>query len=249
MQALYLAAARDAAEHQRGRQMRALGQHAERFIDLHGKLAGRNEHQRARRLGAALGAERDDLGQDRQRERRGLAGAGLGDAQNVAAGELRRNGLDLDRLGFGIAGGNGGLEQRARDAECGEAFECAIAVDIGVFDIQFLLLSGGTSAAKQCRGRAQPAVKFDEMKRQGGRQIARAAALSCPPGSSERGSFAAAEMFGGRKQTQPVPVMGKAESPAQAPIRPDMEEFDAKCKRIMLRCSKATAASSHKVDD
>ena len=109
-----LAEARDAAEHQRGRDMRALGQHAERFVDLHGELAGRNQHQRARRLGAALGAERDDLGQDRQREGRGLAGAGLGDAQNVAAGELRRNGLDLDRLGFGVAGGNGGLEQRAR---------------------------------------------------------------------------------------------------------------------------------------
>ena len=35
--------------------------------------------------------------QDRQREGGGLAGAGLGDADDVAAGENDRNGLRLDR--------------------------------------------------------------------------------------------------------------------------------------------------------
>ena len=79
-----------------------------------------------------------------------------------------------------------------------------------VFNIQFLLLSRGIRP-QNSGGRAQPAVQIRFMKRQGGGQIARAAALSCPPGSSERGSFAATEMFGGRKQTQPVPRWEKPE--------------------------------------
>ena len=131
-------------------------------LDLHGEFAGRRQDQRARRLGAALGAERDDLRQDRQREGRGLAGAGLGDAQNVAAGELRRNGLGLDRLRLGEAGGNGGLEQRARNAECGETVEFRQLLSIiSVFDIQFILLSRGIQAANSvAAGRNLPS-KFD----------------------------------------------------------------------------------------
>ena len=78
----------------------ALGQHADRVLDLHGEFARRRQDQRARRLRRALGAERDDLGQDRQAEGRRLAGAGLGDREHVAAGEMRRDGLDLDRLRF-----------------------------------------------------------------------------------------------------------------------------------------------------
>jgi hypothetical protein len=72
------------------------------------------------------------------------------------------------------------------------------------------------------------------MKRQGGRHIARAAALSCPPGSSERGSFAAAEIFGGRKQTQPVPVTGKAEKSGPSAYAPHMEEFAGESKEIYV---------------
>ena len=39
------------------------------------------------------------LMQDRQCEGRGFAGAGLGDADEIAAGEHVRNGLGLDRCG------------------------------------------------------------------------------------------------------------------------------------------------------
>ena len=39
------------------------------------------------------------LVQDRQGESRRLAGAGLGDADEIAAGEHMRNGLGLDRCG------------------------------------------------------------------------------------------------------------------------------------------------------
>ena len=40
--------------------------------------------------------------EDRQREGRGLAGAGLGDADDVARGEHLRDGLGLDRGGVGV---------------------------------------------------------------------------------------------------------------------------------------------------
>jgi hypothetical protein len=64
----------------------------ERLGDLDRQFAGRCEHQRLR-----LELLRVDLRQDRQRERRGLAGAGLGLAEHVAAGEQRRNRGRLDR--------------------------------------------------------------------------------------------------------------------------------------------------------
>ena len=40
--------------------------------------------------------------EDRQRERRGLAGAGLGDADDVALAEQQRDGLGLDRSGVDV---------------------------------------------------------------------------------------------------------------------------------------------------
>ena len=48
-------------------------------------------------FGAGPAAELEELVQDRQREGRGLAGAGLGDAEDVAARELRGDRLRLDR--------------------------------------------------------------------------------------------------------------------------------------------------------
>ena len=55
--------------------------------------------------------------QQRQRESRGLAGAGLRRAEQVAAGEHDRNGLRLDGSGFGIALVGDGALQRVRQAE------------------------------------------------------------------------------------------------------------------------------------
>jgi hypothetical protein len=56
----------------------------------------------------------------RQRERCGLAGAGLGDAQEVTALQQRRNGLLLDRSGVRIALGVERAQERLGEAEIGK---------------------------------------------------------------------------------------------------------------------------------
>ena len=84
-QRAHLAAHRHAADRQRGAdaEMPAVG--AEAVEDLAGQLARRAEHQDA--AGLALRPPRvgGEMMQDRQRERGGLAGAGLRDADHVAA--------------------------------------------------------------------------------------------------------------------------------------------------------------------
>ena len=107
----------DAAEHDghRHAEMPAVG--AEAFGDLAGELAGRSEHQHAAALaqrGPAVGGE---AVQDRQGECGRLAGAGLGDAQQVAAGQHARDGLRLDRSGRGVAFVLQRLENRGGKAE------------------------------------------------------------------------------------------------------------------------------------
>ena len=52
----------------------------------------------------------EQAGEDRQQERGGLAGAGLGGGDQVAAREDHRDGLALDRGGLGVAGGAHALE-------------------------------------------------------------------------------------------------------------------------------------------
>ena len=106
--------------------MQALGEHADRVLDLHGEFARRRKDQRPRGLRRALGAERDDLGQDRQAEGRRLAGARLGDREHVAAGEMRRDGLDLDRLRFVEAGDVGRLQQRPVIPSLAKPFSSAL---------------------------------------------------------------------------------------------------------------------------
>ncbi len=60
--------------------------------NLDGQLAGGREHQ-----GLRAGGVQVEAGQDGQRERGGLSGAGLGQAQHVAALQQQRDGLFLDR--------------------------------------------------------------------------------------------------------------------------------------------------------
>ena len=70
---------------------------AEALRDLAREFAGRAEHQHA---GAALRRRTPvgrELVKDRQREGRGLAGAGLGDADQIAALHQRRDRLGLNR--------------------------------------------------------------------------------------------------------------------------------------------------------
>ncbi len=65
--------------------------------DLRGELAGRGEHEHpdlARARDVAVGRQTVERG---QHERRRLAGAGLGDAKKIAAGQDRRDRLVLNR--------------------------------------------------------------------------------------------------------------------------------------------------------
>ena len=79
----FLIAERDAADQQREIELVVDAIFAEGFLDLRGEFARRLEDQRARhaRAGAPLFQQR----KHRQREGGGLAGAGLGDAEHVAA--------------------------------------------------------------------------------------------------------------------------------------------------------------------
>ena len=75
-----------------------LGRLAGDAVDLQRELAGRGDDERARRLVAA-----GDALQERQDERRGLAGAGLRATDDVLAGDDGRDSLFLDGGGRGIA--------------------------------------------------------------------------------------------------------------------------------------------------
>ena len=83
--------------------------------DLERELTGRGQHERLRRLLREV-----ELGQDRQREGGRLAGAGLGEADDVATLEQRRDrrGLDL-RRGL-VPDVRQRLEHLRREAEVGE---------------------------------------------------------------------------------------------------------------------------------
>ena len=98
-QCLDLRALADAAEDHHGAQLDEATVVLGAGGDLGGELARGREHQSARR--AALGCAQ--VLQDRQHERRRLAGAGLRAREHVAAGEHRRNGLALDGSGNGVA--------------------------------------------------------------------------------------------------------------------------------------------------
>ena len=77
------------------RQMLAVG--LEAVADLDGQFARRRQDQRAAGARRGLAVLRVEHLQDWQRERRCLAGAGFGEAEQVAALQERRDGLGLDR--------------------------------------------------------------------------------------------------------------------------------------------------------
>jgi hypothetical protein len=109
-----------AAEDQRGadlRQVAAVGAHA--LLDLGGELARRHQHQHADAAVARRGM-RGELVQQRQRECGGLAGAGLGGGQQVAAAEDLGDRAGLDRGGDRIAFVGDGANQSVGKAEGGE---------------------------------------------------------------------------------------------------------------------------------
>src|SRR5262245_52991117 len=93
---------RDPADHQRDVELLAGAVFLEAFLNLRGELARRLEDEGARHSRAR--AAMLEHGEHRQREGRGLAGAGLGDAEHVAAREHVRYRLLLNGSGGGVAG-------------------------------------------------------------------------------------------------------------------------------------------------
>jgi hypothetical protein len=85
------------AQHQRGRDLGATGQRTDMLFDLYRQLTGRGQDQGAGGLRRRTAGEREKVMQDRQHEGSGLAGAGLGDPEDVAPLKLRADGLRLDR--------------------------------------------------------------------------------------------------------------------------------------------------------
>jgi len=91
-----LAAHRHAADCQRRGQPHVAAIGVEAVENLARQFAGRAQHQHAAGFGLRLDAVFEDAVEDRERERRGLAGTGLGDADHVTAGDGEGDGLGLD---------------------------------------------------------------------------------------------------------------------------------------------------------
>ncbi len=86
--------------------------------DLGGEFAGGSQDQRARHAGAcAAGLQPGD---HRQGEGGGLAGAGLGDAEDVTAADGDGDGLGLDRGRDRIAGRLDGGQNLGAETELSE---------------------------------------------------------------------------------------------------------------------------------
>ena len=113
-----LVAERDAADQQRDVEFLADAVFVELFLDLGGEFAGRLEDQGAGHSGP--GAALFQHGEHRKDEGRGLAGAGLGDAENVAAGQNVGDRLFLNGGRGGVTGGRNSGEHLIGQAEMGK---------------------------------------------------------------------------------------------------------------------------------
>ena len=113
-----LVAERNAADHQRDVELLSGAVFIELFLDLGGEFAGRLEDQGAGHSGP--GAALFQHGEHRKDEGRGLAGAGLGDAENVPAGQNMGNRLFLNGGRGGVTGGRDGGEHLVGQAEMGK---------------------------------------------------------------------------------------------------------------------------------
>ena len=107
----------DAAENDGRRNADAAAIGANRVVDLARQFAGGCQHQHAAAAARRRAALCVQAVQDRQRECRRLAGAGLGDAEQVAPGEDVGDGLRLDRRRRGVALGGQHLQDGRREAE------------------------------------------------------------------------------------------------------------------------------------
>ena len=114
-QGVHLLAVADAAEDHGAAQVGEAGEIVNGGLDLGGQFARRLQDEQT-----GLRAVLAESGQDRQRERRGLAGAGLRAADHVLPCEDQRNGAKLNGRGLDIAHGPHAFEHRVGQAEFGK---------------------------------------------------------------------------------------------------------------------------------
>jgi hypothetical protein len=105
----------DAAEDDGGFQIGETRIIADGRFDLRGEFARRFENEHAR-----TGRVRAELRENGQRERRGLAGAGLRTADDVLAGEDQRNGAQLDGRRLDVTHRLDAFENFLGKSECGK---------------------------------------------------------------------------------------------------------------------------------
>jgi len=111
----------DAAEDHGVTERRVAAVAREAFGDLRRELTRGREDERLR-LAAERGARaareaREQVVEDRQRERGGLAGAGLRDAEDIAVRKRGRDRLCLNRRGALVAIGDERVEDRLRELD------------------------------------------------------------------------------------------------------------------------------------
>ena len=85
--------------------------------DLRGEFACRRKHQHAHMARFRERFRRREPVERRQHESRGLAGSGLGDAEQITAGQDRRNRLALDRRRRRVIGVRKRIEDGLREPE------------------------------------------------------------------------------------------------------------------------------------
>ena len=132
-----LTAHRNAAdgERERGPHVAPIG--PETLEDLAGELARRAEHEHAAEARLAPHRLRQEMVQDRKRKGGRLAGAGLGDADEVAARENVGNGLFLNRCGDGVVF----FGESAGDRRC----EAEIMEGIQLHFLSFMRIETGSA--------------------------------------------------------------------------------------------------------
>jgi hypothetical protein len=112
------------ADQQRNVELVVLAVLLEILVHLRRELARRFEDQRARHAGA--GAATFEQREHGQHERRGLAGAGLCDADNVPLLQDMRDSLRLDIGGLGVAGCGYRIDHLGAEAQPGKVI-CQIS--------------------------------------------------------------------------------------------------------------------------
>ena len=119
---LHLHEAADATKNGNDAQL-LTAERAQAFLDLQCEFARRRQDQGTCAIAMRRQLTTRQVLQHRQRECGGLAGAGLGDAEQIASGEQVRNGVCLDRGGLKEMRPVEGTQQRLGQAEGGKGVQ------------------------------------------------------------------------------------------------------------------------------